>query len=103
MNELNRHRSFADPGSDPLHRSMSDVAHGEDAGHVGLKQERIAVERPFLRTISTLYQVGSSQENPPPVPLDGTPEPVRPRQGSDKNKHRTRSHPFYFARIRAQH
>jgi len=39
---------------DDTHRLIPSVAHiadGEDAGNIGLEQERIAVERPALRTL----------------------------------------------------
>jgi hypothetical protein len=44
MNELYRHRAFADSRGDSFDRTVADVADGENAGNIRLQQERITIE-----------------------------------------------------------
>src|SRR5271157_1980846 len=93
MDELHRHRSFADTRSDPLHRTMPYIAHREDARNVGLEQEWITLEHPALGALSVADQIGAGQEEAPLVSLHQISQPVRARQGSNKDEHRICRHP----------
>src|SRR6185437_1580692 len=46
MHEGDRHAALADCGGNPLHRTVTHVTTGEDAGHARLQQVRVAVELP---------------------------------------------------------
>ena len=70
MDELHRHRSFPDSGSHALYRTVAHIAHGKDAGNIGLEQERIPVERPSLRALPVTYKVRTSQQKATLVSLD---------------------------------
>ena len=70
MDELHRHRSFAHSGSHALHRTMAHIAHGKNAGNIGLQQERIALERPALGALPVPYEVGTGQDETAFVALD---------------------------------
>src|SRR5258708_2798743 len=103
MNELHRYRSFADTRSDVLHGTMPHVADRKDSGNICLKQEWIPVERPALGTFPVANKVWASQEEPPFVSLDQISQPVRSRQGSNKDENRTCRHPLHCVGIRTQH
>src|SRR5271166_1784234 len=87
MDELHRHRSFTDSGSDPFYGTMAHIAYRKDAGNIGLQQERIAVECPSFRALPVTYKIGTCQQETALVPLDEVRQPICPRQCSDENKH----------------
>src|SRR5271165_2468381 len=103
MDELHRHRSFTDSGSYALDRTVAHIAHGKDAGNIGLKQVRIAVERPSLRALPVTYKIGTSQQETSLIALDDARQPIRPRQRSDKNKHGACRHALHLAGIGTKH
>src|SRR5713226_119842 len=103
MDELHRHRSFTDSGSHPFYRTVADIANGKDAGNIGLKQERISVERPSLRALAVTYKVRPGQQETALVPLDDTRQPIRPRQCSNEDKHRTRRNALNLVGVGTKH
>src|SRR5712692_11940352 len=92
MDELHRHRSFADTGSYAFYRTMAHITNGKNAGSIGLEQERISVECPSLRTFPIAYKIRAGQQETALVPLDHIGQPIRARQCPDKDEHRTRRH-----------
>ena len=53
MDELHRHRSFANAGSHALDGSVTHIAHRKDAWHICFQKERISLERPALGPLSS--------------------------------------------------
>src|SRR5262245_27279496 len=70
MNELHRDRAFSHSRSHSLHRAMTNVTHGKDAGNVGLKQEGISLQSPALRPRALPQKIGPRENEPKVVPLD---------------------------------
>src|SRR4030088_1458642 len=103
MEELPRYRSFANTRSDALHRTMPHIAHRKDSGNICFEQEWISVERPAPGTFPVANKVWASQEEPPLVSLDQISQPVRSRQGSNKDEDRTCRHPLQLVGIRTKH
>ncbi len=103
MNELHGHRSFTDSGSHPFYGAVTHIAHGEDAGDIGLQQERITIKCPSLRVLSVAQKVGTSQQETTLVPLNHAAQPIRLRQRSNENKHGICRHALYLAGIGAEH
>src|SRR5881409_2622288 len=103
MDELHRHGSFPNTGSHPFYGTMAQIAHGKDAGNIGLEQERISVEGPSLRALPVTYKVRTRKEETALVPLDDIRQPIRPRQCSNKDKHRTRRHALHLVGIGTKH
>src|SRR6267378_2228215 len=79
MDELHRHRSFADSRSHTFYRTVAHIAHGKNAGNIGLKQERIPVEPPSLRALAVTYEIRTGQEETARIPLDDIRQPIRAR------------------------
>src|SRR6266478_1144264 len=103
MDELHRHRSFADSRSHSFYGTVAHVANGKDAGNISLEQERISLERPSLRTLAVAYKIRTGQKETTFVPFDGTRKPVRSRQGPNKYEHRTRRYSLNFIGIGTKH
>src|SRR3954467_6036797 len=80
VHELNRHRSFADRGSDALDRIGAHIARGKDSSAAGLEQEWL----PFYPPVRRLRQGSSSPDKTAVVFLDFHREPISPRQCSDE-------------------
>src|SRR5580700_8021991 len=99
MDELHCYRSFAHARRHALHRTMSHIAHRKNAGDIGFEQEWIAVERPTLGALSVTDKIGTGQKKTPLVALDQIAQPVGARQGSNKDEHRTRRHPFQLIAV----
>src|SRR5436190_19729108 len=99
MDELHRHRSFADSRSHSFYGTVAHVADRKDAGNISLEQKRISVERPPLRPLPVTYEIRTSQQETALVPFDGIRKPVRPRQGPNKNEHRARRYTLNFIGI----
>src|SRR6266404_2333321 len=100
MNELHRHRSFADTRSNALHGTMPHIADRKDSGNICFEQVWIPVERPPLGTFSVANKIGTSQQETALVSLDQISQPVSARQSSNKNEDRIRWHPLHFVGIR---
>src|ERR1700686_3313844 len=98
MDKLHRYRSFADTRSDALHGAIPHIAHRKDSRNICFEQEWISVEHPPLGTFSVANKIGTSQEEAPLVSLDQIAQPVRSRQGSNKDEDRTCRHPLNFVR-----
>ena len=62
VDELDRDRALADRGGDAVHRPVTDVSRGEDAGHAGLERERAALSSGQLPSLSRSVPV---RMNPP--------------------------------------
>src|ERR1022692_266366 len=103
MDELHRYRSFPDSRSHSFYRTMAHIAHGKDAGNIGLEQEWIPIKRPAFRTLPVTHQVRTSQQETALIPLDDIPQPIRPWQRSNENKHGTRRHALNLAGIGTKH
>src|SRR6266446_29911 len=103
MDELHRHRSFPNTGGHPFYGTMTHIAHGKDTGNIGLEQERVPVEGPSLWALPVTDKVRTSQKETALVPFDDVRQPVRPRQCSDKDKHRTRRHALNLVGIRTKY
>src|SRR5271163_3712633 len=103
MDELHCHRSFTDSGSHALYGTVAYITYSEDAGNIGFEQEWIPLECPSFRMLPVPYKVRPSQQEAALVPLDDTPNPIRARQCSDKDKHRARRHALNFVGIGAKH
>src|SRR3977135_4303743 len=100
MNELHRHRSFADTGSDALHRTMPHIAHRKYSGNICFEQEWIPVECPALGVLPVTDEIGSSQKEAAFVALDQISQPVGSWQGSNKDEDRISRNPLHFVGIR---
>src|SRR6476659_9928157 len=81
VDELDRGRAFAHGGRDALHRAVTDVAGGENAGQARLEKERWAIERP-----SVGRQVGTGEDEPALVANHGIAEPVGSRLCPDHHE-----------------
>jgi len=103
MDDLHRHRSFADSRSHPIYRNVPHIANGKNAGNIGFEQERVVVERPSLRALPVTYTVKTSQQQTALVPFDHIRQPIRPRQCPNKDEHRTRRHALNLVGIGTKH
>ena len=62
VNELDRHRAFADGRGDSLRRLPADVAGHKDSGYAGLEEEGITLEWPRAALTVALEHVGPGEE-----------------------------------------
>src|SRR6185312_6551916 len=62
LGEERGHRAFTDRTRDAFDRAVADVSGREHAWHTRLEGYRVPVERPGLRTASTLEQVGPRED-----------------------------------------
>src|SRR5258708_14616449 len=76
MDELHRHRSLTDSGSDALDGAVAYIANGKDTGHVGFEQERISVKPPSLRPLPVANKIGTGQKETALVPFDEVSQPI---------------------------
>src|SRR5580658_10306735 len=52
---------------------------------------------------SPSFRIGTGQNESALVALNQTRQPIRSRQGTDKNEHGTGRHPLYLVCVRAKH
>src|SRR5579872_4489888 len=88
MNELHAHRTFTYSRGHALHRSMPHISDCKNPGNIRLKQKRIPVERPSLRTLAPTHQVRTGEDKSAVITLDRVAHPIRAWQRADKDKHR---------------
>src|SRR5580704_8232629 len=81
---------------------MPYIADGEKSRNVRLKQKWIAVERPAFGALALSYQVGARENESALVSLDDSCKPVRLRQRSYENEHRTCGHAINLVGIRTE-
>src|ERR1700722_16701051 len=94
MDELHRHGTFANSRGHAFDRTVAYIAHRKYTWHIRFQKKWIAIGRPTLRTLSTLHQVGPGPNESTFVPFNSAGQPIRPRQGSDEDEHRTCRHAF---------
>src|SRR5271165_1741367 len=90
MHELDCDGAFADTGSDPLHRTVANVADREDARNIRLQQTGIALQRPAPWPLAGLKQIRTRQNEPAFVALNCSVQPGRPRLRADEYEQRMR-------------
>ena len=88
MNELHCHGAFAHAGRHPLHRTVTDVARGEDARDARFRQERVTVQRPPPRALAVAHQIGSCEDEAALVALHNGREPIRVGLSANEDKER---------------
>src|SRR5262252_1297876 len=86
MQELDRHRSLADGGRNPLDGVGTHVASREHAGDAGLEVVGIAVERPAPWSLPVAQQVRSGEDEASRVTRDHAFEPFGARLGADEDE-----------------
>src|SRR5581483_3045524 len=82
MNELYRHRSFANCGRDALDRTLAHIARGKNAGHCCLQKKWLSLQWPGARLndlLSGLYE-------PLAIEIDTGRQPFRVRHRTDEDK-----------------
>ena len=103
MNELHGYGSFSDAGSHAFDGTVAHIAHGKDAGNIGLQQKRISFERPAFRVLPVADKIGAGQKETAFVALDDICEKIRARQGSNEDEHCARRYAFDFSGVGAEH
>src|SRR5438045_3548247 len=103
MNELHRDGAFAYTGCDALHRAMAHVTDGEDAGHAGLEQKRIAIQGPALGQLAIVDEIGTGEDETKLIALHDSGEPVGAGKRADKDEERVCRYTLGLAAIRAEH
>src|ERR1700690_1352397 len=92
MDELYCHGSLANSGRHSLYRTVPHVAHGKNAGDIGLEQERVAIESPSLGALPILNQIRAGQNESTLIAFDDTSQPIGSRRRSDEDEHRAGWH-----------
>ena len=101
MNELHCNRAFAHARCDPLHRTVADVARGEDARDTGFRPIRVTGQRPSLGSLSVAQEISSGEDKAALVALHHARQPIRIGLCANEDKERVRGYPFSFAAIPA--
>ena len=83
MNELNRHRAFANTRSNALHGTMPHVSDDKYTRHAGLEKIRGALNRPTRWTLAISDKVRPGQDEAAVIALDEISEPIGSRQCAD--------------------
>ena len=86
VHERDGHRALADGRGDPLHRLGPDVAGDEHAGHAGLQEVRVAVQRPAGRRRPSSSRPGPVRTNPRSSRTTDAVEPVGARGAADEDE-----------------
>jgi hypothetical protein len=87
MNELYRHRSFADCGRDALDRTLPHIAGGKNARHCCLQKKWLSLQWPG----AGLSDLLAGLHEPLAIEIDSGRQPFRVRHRTDEDKHgRTR-------------
>src|SRR5580704_12326125 len=97
MNELDCDGPFAHTGCHALHRTISHVAHCEDARDVRLEQAGITLQRPASGALTGLQQIRTRKYKPSLIALDCSFQPGGARLRADEDEQRICPHTAYFA------
>jgi hypothetical protein len=84
MNELYRHRSFADCGRNTLDRTLPHIAGGKSAGHCCLQKKWLSLQSPRAGLSDLLPGLHEAVA----IELDRGWQPFRVRHRTDEDKHR---------------